>query len=93
MDEEGYIWQAIYGEGKVLRISPQGKIVGEIRYPTRAITCPVFIGTEIWVTSAGEKDEKEVESVKYGGGIFKIDVGVKGLKEFKFKIDKSLGAL
>lgn len=87
MDEEGYIWQAIYGESKVLKISPEGKVVGEIRYPTRCITCPVFIGTEIWVTTASDGDEKEVESAKYGGGVFKVDVGVRGLPEFKFKMD------
>jgi sugar lactone lactonase YvrE len=93
MDEEGYIWQAIYGESKVLRISPEGKVVGEIRYPTRAITCPVFVGTELWATSAGEEDEKEVESAKYGGALFKCDVGVRGLREFKFKLDESIKEL
>jgi sugar lactone lactonase YvrE len=56
----------------VVKISPEGKVVGEITYPTRAITCPVFVGTELWVTSAAEEDEKEVESKKYGGGVFKV---------------------
>lgn len=86
MDEDGYIWQAIYGESRVLRISPGGKVVGEIKYPTRAITCPTFVGTELWVTSADEEDDNEVESKKYGGGVFKVDVGVRGLKNFKFKL-------
>lgn len=88
IDEEGFIWQAIYGEGKVLRISPEGKVVGEVLFPTRAITCPVFVGTELWATTAGEDDEKEVESMKYGGGIFKVDVGTRGLKEFEFRLEK-----
>ncbi|KAH8679654.1 hypothetical protein BGZ60DRAFT_524865 [Tricladium varicosporioides] len=88
IDEEGYIWQAFYGESQVLRISPEGKVVGKITYPTRAITCPVFVGTELWVTTADEEDENEVESKKYGGGIFKVDVGVRGLKDFKFKLEK-----
>lgn len=93
MDSDGYIWQAIYSEGKVLRISPEGKVVGEIRYPTRCITCPVFVGTELWVTSAEEEDEKEVESAKYGGGVFKVDVGIGGLKDFKFRLDESVKEL
>jgi len=93
MDEDGYIWQAIYGESRVLRISPEGKVVGEITYPTRAITCPVFVGTELWVTSAGEEDEKKHESKKYGGGLFKIDVGVRGVKEFKFKLNTDIPGL
>lgn len=64
--------------------------MGEIRYPTKAITCPVFIGTELWVTSASEEDEKEVESAKYGGGLFKVDVGVRGKPEFKFKLGRNV---
>lgn len=92
MDEDGYIWQAIYGEGRVLRISPEGKVVGEIKYPTRCITCPVFVGTELWVTTADEEDENEVESKRYGGGVFKVDVGIRGLKDFKFKLDSNVAA-
>jgi sugar lactone lactonase YvrE len=88
IDEDGYVWQAIYSESRVLRISPEGEVVGEIKYPTRAITCPIFIGTELWVTSADEEDENEVESKKYGGGVFKVDVGVRGLKDFKFKLSR-----
>lgn len=88
LDTEGHIWQAVYGDSKVLRISPEGKIVGEITYPTRAISCPVFVGTELWVTTAAEEDEMEVESTRYGGSIFKVDVGIGGAKETKFKLDK-----
>jgi len=93
MDSNGFIWQAVYGEGQVLKISPEGKIVGKITYPTRNITCPVFVGTELWVTSAMEEDETEAESMKYGGAVFKIDVGVGGLKDFKFKLNKGIKEL
>lgn len=72
----------------MLRISPEGKVVGEVLFPTRAITCPVFVGRELWVTTASEEDEKEVGSMKYGGGIFKVDVGIGGLKEFEFRLQK-----
>lgn len=72
----------------MIRIDPRGEVVGEVRFPTRAITCPVFVGTELWVTTAGEEDEKEVESARYGGGIFKVDVGVRGAREFEFKLER-----
>ncbi|PMD43499.1 SGL-domain-containing protein [Hyaloscypha variabilis F] len=88
IDEEGYVWQAIYGEGRVIRIDGQGNVVAEVKYPTRAITCPVFVGTELWVTTAGEEDEKEVESKRYGGAVFKVDVGVRGAREFEFKLER-----
>jgi sugar lactone lactonase YvrE len=88
IDEEGYVWQAIYGEGRVIRIDGNGEVVAEVKYPTRAITCPVFVGTELWVTTAGEEDEKEVESKRYGGAVFKVDVGVRGAREFEFKLER-----
>ena len=59
--------------------------MGEIKYPTKAITCPLFIGTELWVTSASEGGDE------YRGGVFKVDVGVRGLKPFDFRLDKGLG--
>jgi sugar lactone lactonase YvrE len=87
MDTEGNIWQAIYGDSCVLKISPVGKVIGRVDYPTKAITCPVLIGTELWVTTAGGDDEK------YSGGVFKVDVGIGGLKDFKFKLDKEVPGL
>ncbi|CZS93839.1 related to senescence marker protein 30 [Rhynchosporium agropyri] len=89
IDTEGNIWQAMYGESRVLKISPEGKVVGEITYPTKCITCPVFVGTEIWVTTADDHDA----SRPYAGAVFKVDVGAKGLKEFKFKLDKGISGL
>ncbi|KAH8821817.1 hypothetical protein F5884DRAFT_103022 [Xylogone sp. PMI_703] len=87
MDEEGNIWHAIYGESRVVKISPEGKAIGEIRYPTRAITCPVFIGTELWVTTAADSDKEN------GGAIFKVDVGAKGVDKFKFKLNSDVKGL
>jgi sugar lactone lactonase YvrE len=42
IDVEGYIWQAVYGDSKVIRISPEGETVGEIILPTRNVTCCAF---------------------------------------------------
>ncbi|KAH7393287.1 hypothetical protein BKA64DRAFT_644041 [Cadophora sp. MPI-SDFR-AT-0126] len=89
VDTEGNIWQAIYGESRVLKISPEGKVIGEITYPTKCITCPVFIGTELWVTTADDHDKTK----PYAGAIFKVDVGIGGLKDFKFKLDKGIPGL
>jgi sugar lactone lactonase YvrE len=78
-DVEDYIWHACYGGSKVIRISPEGKVVAEISFPTRNITCPVFVGTALYVTSAEEEDpEKYPESAKFAGNLFRVDVGIKG---------------
>lgn len=88
-DEEGYLWSALYGAGRVIRISPDGEVVGEILLPTRNITCPTFAGTVLYITTAAEEDpEKHAESARYGGNLFRIDVGVKGMKKNKFRWNK-----
>ena len=60
-----------------------------MRFPTNNITCPVFVGTELWVTSADEEDESQVESKKFGGDVFRVDVGIGGLQDFKFKLEEN----
>ena len=89
MDAEGYIWCAIYGGSRVIRISPEGKIVARINVPTRATTCPGFAGTQLFITTAKEQDpEKYPESKELAGSLFVVDVGVKGLPTHKFRFEK-----
>ena len=89
IDVEGCIWTAIYGGAKVLRISPAGQVIGQIDLPTRNPTCPTFIGTELFITSAKDdrNDERLRHSVRYGGRVFRVDVGVCGKpkNEFRFQ--------
>ncbi len=94
VDVDGYLWQAVYGEGRVLKISPrgqgQGQVVGEIRLPTRNVTCTQFVGTELLITTAAmEEGEGTEEEVRMGGALFRVDVGVKGLEPFLFKLGGS----
>ena len=85
-DEQGYLWSAIWGGSRVIRISPEGKVVGEILLPTRHVTCPTFVGTEMYITTAAEEEaEKYPESAKYGGNVFRVDVGIRGMKKNKFR--------
>lgn len=89
IDVEGVyrIWSAIYGGGKVLRISPAGRVVGQIDLPTRNPTCPCFVGTELFITSARDDRDDECfpRSVRYGGCVFRVDVGVRGQRKNKFR--------
>ncbi|KAL7934781.1 hypothetical protein V8C35DRAFT_18896 [Trichoderma chlorosporum] len=84
VDVEGNVWHAIYGESSVLKINPQGKVIGSVALPTRNITCVQFVGTELFITSAADTEGDEA-SQRYGGGVFKADVGIAGLELFKFK--------
>lgn len=35
VDVEGNVWSAFYGAGNVLKISPSGEVIGEIKLPTK----------------------------------------------------------
>ncbi|KAL9098299.1 MAG: hypothetical protein Q9163_006018 [Psora crenata] len=86
MDIEGYLWIALCGGGKVVRVSSNGKLVGEIAMPTRMISCPGFAGTELFITSAEEEEpDKFPQSVELGGSLFRVDVGVEGLPVDKYR--------
>ena len=87
MDVNGNIWHACYGGWKVIRISPTGDITGVIHLPTRNITCPVFAGTELFITSAAEKQpDKFPDSAKFAGNLFRVDVGVGGMPKHKARL-------
>lgn len=86
-DVQGNIWHACYGGSKVIKISPAGRLVGEISLPTRNPTCPVFVGTELFITTAQEDEpDRYPESAKYAGSVFRIDVGVEGMPKHKARI-------
>ena len=89
VDVEGNIWHAIYGAGKVVKISPvDGSILGEVRLPTNNITCTQFVGTELFITTAEDHEAEGGEQSKaLGGAVFRVDVGVKGMPLFKFKLN------
>lgn len=86
MDVEGCLWVALCGGGKVIRVSKDGTVIGEIILPTRMVSCPGFVGEDIFITSAEEEDPgKFVDSVKYAGSLFRVTVGVMGLPLHRFR--------
>ncbi|KAJ5175174.1 Calcium homeostasis protein Regucalcin [Penicillium canariense] len=93
IDVEGCLWSAIYGGGKVLRIAPDGRVIGQIDLPTRNPTCPAFVGTELFITSAkDDRDDAQFpQSVRYGGRLFRVDVGVRGQPKNEFRIQAAKG--
>ncbi|KAK6067874.1 calcium homeostasis protein [Seiridium cupressi] len=87
IDVEGNMWCAVYGDSVVLKISPEGKLIGKIHMPTKSITCVEFVGTELFITTAGlEEGQGTPEQVDLSGALFRIDVGVKGLEPYLFKL-------
>jgi sugar lactone lactonase YvrE len=68
------------------RSPPEGKLVGQIKLPTRNITCVEFVGTDLFITTArDDDDEGEGDSKLHGGGLFRVDVGTTGLPPNNYK--------
>lgn len=95
IDQDSNLWQCVFGEGRVLRIGPGGEVTGEVRLPTRNITCVAFAGTELVVTTAAdetegrdedEADERWRRSREFGGDVFRVDIGTQGLELYEFKL-------
>lgn len=56
-DDQGNVWVALWGAGRVDCFSPEGRRLGSIAAPARQVTCPAFGGpdlTALMVTSAWE---------------------------------------
>lgn len=77
VDEEGCLWIACFGSGRVRRLSPQGDFIGEVRLPVSYPTSVCFGGPrldQLFVTTA-QRQEGEPN----GGQLLVIDAGVTGL--------------
>jgi len=91
IDSEDHIWTAIHEGGEVLRISPEGKVVGKVVVPAWKLTCPVFGGDdfdELFITSAGCGPDEEglPERCTHNGAVFRVKVGIKGKPKNKVKL-------
>ncbi len=84
-DSEGFVWNAEYGGGRVVRYAPDGKVDRVIEVPSPNATCPAFGGEDLktlYITTAaqGLSDDQRA-SHPDAGGIFSIEVDVPGVAE------------
>ena len=87
LDEEGYLWNALYAGGVVVRYSPDGKVSQIVELPVSHPTCCSFGGPNLdrlYITSASEPltaDQRNQEPL--AGHVLVVDVGVRGRPEFR----------
>lgn len=83
VDAEGCYWVAMYEGGRVLRLSPTGELLTEVRIPARCPTMPCFGDADlrtVYVTSASlARPVEEREEFPHAGCIFAFRVDVPGL--------------
>lgn len=89
IDSEGFVWNAHWGGWKVTRYDPTGQIERQIRFPAQNITRCAFGGpdlTMLYVTSAKFMlEETERENQPLAGDLFRVETGVRGLIEPRFR--------
>ncbi|HWJ75523.1 MAG TPA: SMP-30/gluconolactonase/LRE family protein [Kaistia sp.] len=89
VDVEGCYWATIPVTSKICRYDPDGRLMRTIMLPTDLPTCVGFGGEDLdvlYCTSAVLKRPPEkINGAALAGGLFAIDVGVKGLPEVPFE--------
>jgi len=89
VDAEGCYWLTVPFKGKVMRYDPSGTLMTTIEMPTDLPTCCEFGGKDLdilYVTTATlRRTPDELKDQPLAGGLFALDVGVKGLPLVPFK--------
>lgn len=88
VDIDGCYWITVPFKGKVLRFDPQGQLMQTFELPTDVPTCCEFGGSDLdilYVTTATlNRSPQQLEGQRQPGGLWAIDVGVKGLPASPF---------
>ena len=88
VDSEGNYWSALYAGQRVVKISPEGKILAEIAVPALYPTMVAFGGDQmktLYITTCrSAHTQEELTTYPHAGGIFAIDTDVAGLIESRF---------
>ena len=83
VDTEGCYWVAMFEGQRLLRLSPHGEIIREVRLPVRCATMPCFGGADlktIYLTTAREKrPAEELARQPHAGCVLSLRVDVAGL--------------
>jgi len=85
VDSAGYLWNARWGGGCVVRHASDGSIDRIVEVPVSQVTCPAFGGKDLrrlFITTANKNlSAEQLAAEKVAGGVFFIDVDVAGQPE------------
>jgi sugar lactone lactonase YvrE len=88
VDAEGYVWNAIFAGGKVIRFTPRGEVDRVVRIPTTNPTCLCFGGQDLktlFVTTARKfLTPERLQAEPLAGAILAFETDVPGLPEGRF---------
>jgi sugar lactone lactonase YvrE len=81
VDSEGNYWVAMFEGARLVKLSPEGELIGEIKLPVRCPTMMAFGGADLrtlYVTSAGARPAPELEQYPLSGKLLGIRMDVAG---------------
>jgi sugar lactone lactonase YvrE len=82
MDAEGFLWNARYGAGYVIRVAPDGHVEQSVRLPVSRPTTCAFGAADLqtlYITSARSAEQ-------YSGSVFSLQTHVRGLPARRFRL-------
>lgn len=87
IDNEGCIWLALWGGSRVVRISPQGKIIAGHHFPVeQPSSCAFGADGTLYVTSARKGiSESDLAQQPLAGSLFTLSTTTSGVPVSKFK--------
>jgi sugar lactone lactonase YvrE len=92
VDVEGCYWVAMYEGQRLLRLSPSGEVLRDVRLPVRCPTMPCFGGDDLktlFITSArAARPDDELAAQPLAGRVLRMRVDVAGLPANRAKLDR-----
>ena len=90
VDSEGFLWNAEFNTGRIVRYAPDGRVDRVVETPVDRPTCCAFGGSElstlfITTTSQGMTRD-ELAARPLAGALFALEAPVRGLPEPRFAI-------
>ncbi len=91
VDAEGFLWNAEFNGGRLMRYAPDGSIDREITMPVDRPTCCAFGGPDLdilFITSTSQNmSEAERQAHPLAGALMAMRPGVRGLPEPRFALN------
>lgn len=88
IDAEGFVWNAHFGSGRIVRYSPEGEVDQVIDLPVTNPTCVCLGGPQmktLFITTARKfLGRLRLQNEPLAGSVLALDVDVPGLPEHRF---------
>jgi sugar lactone lactonase YvrE len=90
IDEEGCLWNCRFSGSCILRISPAGKVLQEIKMPVSNITNCTFGGNNLQTLYITTASLHAPEGERLAGGLFALHTSVRGLASSRFRLPREM---